>query len=38
MGYVKWSYQVLEKFCYDAFRAFASLLARIVIPLRLRVR
>ena len=22
MGYVKWSYQVLEKFCYDAFRAF----------------
>ena len=22
MGYVKWSYQVLEKFCYEAFRAF----------------
>ena len=22
MGYVKWSYPVLEHFCYDVFRAF----------------
>ena len=22
MGYVKWSYPILEHFCYDVFRAF----------------